>query len=195
MKKMYLAALLLGLLGVLAAVPASADTTLYSNGPGNYGLDAWTINYGNSVTDSFTISQDATILGATFDVWASPGDTLASVDWSIGISQYGGTVTTASTTGAFVETNAYGYNIYTESFSIPNLSLAAGTYWFTLQNAIVPGGDPIYWDENDGPSLGYSSSVGSIGDYDAANGYGTGLSGSETFTLTATPEPSSFLLL
>jgi hypothetical protein len=193
MKTTNLAVLFLGLLGVVAAVPASAET-IYSNGPGNYGVGAWTINSGNSVTDSFTLSQDAVINGATFDIWAPSGDTLTSVDWSIGTSQYGGTTTTVDPTGTFVETIADGYeifDIYTESFSISDLSLAAGNYWFTLQNATVPGGnDPIYWDENDGPSVGYSTQVGSIGAYE-----GTGLSGSETFTITATPEPSSFLLL
>ena len=40
--------------------------------------------------------------------------------------------------------------------------LNAGTYWVNLQNAVVNTGDPVYWDENSGPSLASESSVGTI---------------------------------
>ena len=39
----------------LAAAPATADT-LYDNGPYNGTTDAWAINFGQSVSDSFTLS-------------------------------------------------------------------------------------------------------------------------------------------
>lgn len=184
MKKATLAVLSFALVGAIASVPASAGT-LYSNGPGNYTVDAWTLNYGYVVTDSFTIAANSTATSATFDVWAFPGDTLSSVDWSIGSSPYSGATTTAAASGAFIETNGYGYDIYTETISLGSLDLSAGTYYFTLQNANVPNGDPIYWDENDGPSTAYESATGQIG--------------SETFTIDNSspviPEPSSLLLM
>ena len=189
MKKTGLAVLSLALAGAMASIPASAGT-LYSNGAGNYGINAWTIgpaSYGFSVSDSFTISANSTATSATFDVWVFPGDTVSSVDWSIGGTAFGGTATTAATTGTFIENNAFGYDIYTETISLGSLDLSAGTYWLTLENGVASFGDPVYWDENDGPSSAFDSSEGAIG--------------SETFTIDGTssgpviPEPSSLLLM
>jgi len=68
------------------------------------------------------------------------------------------------------------------------------TYWLNLQNAAVPSGDPVYWDENSGkgcggsgcPSQASESSVGTIASEDFTI---TGSGGSGT-----TPEPSSIML-
>ena len=70
----------------------------------------------------------------------------------------------------FISTNQYGYNIDKISASGLNLNLDTGTFWFNLQNASVPSGDPVYWDENSGvgcgspgcPSQAQESSVGTI---------------------------------
>jgi hypothetical protein len=178
--------LFLGLLGAAAAVPASADSTLYTNGAPNYTNDAWTINDGFSTTDSFTLSVNSTVTGFTFDVWLNSGDTLSSVDWSIGGTPYGGTPATATTSSTFIETNGFPLDVYAVTVTGLNDSLAAGSYYLTFQNAVVSIPlDGAYWEENDGPSLAQNSEAGAIG--------------SETFTIqgisTATPEPSSFLLL
>ncbi|HEY1902449.1 MAG TPA: PEP-CTERM sorting domain-containing protein [Terracidiphilus sp.] len=199
MKKIALAVLSLALVGAIASVPASAGT-VYSSGPANNNFDAWTINFGFSVSDSFTLTSTATITGATFDVWAFPGDSLSSVDWSIGTTAFGGTAATATTSGVLSGSNSDGFVTGTESFSIPTLTLGPGTYYFTLQNASAPDGDPIYWDENDGSSTGYENSIGSIGDNQCNENGNCGLSGGETFSLDGTsgpvvPEPSSLLLL
>jgi hypothetical protein len=72
------------------------------------------------------------------------------------------------------------------------MTLAAGTYYFTLQNAVTGDGNPAYWDINNGPSVAFENTIGNV------NGnLGPG-SNSDTFSITgsaATPEPSSFLLL
>jgi hypothetical protein len=186
---MGLAVLFLSLVGALAVVPASADTTLYNNtGPTSNGGDttygAFTLDYGYVVTDSFTLSQSSTVTSANFLIWVISGDTLSSVDWSIGTSAYGGTPATA-TTLSLGQTNSgvYGrYNIFDESISIPGLSLGAGTYWFTLQNAVASNGDLAYWDISNGPSSAVHSTIGTVP--------------SETFQILGpVPEPSSFLLL
>jgi hypothetical protein len=211
MKRAFFSALFLGLLGAIAAVPASADLLVYNSGPGNFGTSAlgagaWTISEYNSVdytvSNWFTLPGNSTISGATFGVWLTTGDSLSSVDWAFddttvyGNDQGSGT---AGTTGTPVGTPSGGFSYYTESFSLPDLSLPAGTYYFTLSNALASNGDAAYWDENDGSSIGYAAGFGSIGAYDCKNSYGCGLSGGETFTLegttTITPEPSSFLLL
>ena len=191
MKKAILGVLFLFLIGTMAAVPAFAGT-LSTNGPANDNFEAWSIS-GYAVSDSFTISTTSTVTGATFDAWLYPGDTLSSVGWSIGTSPFGGTSATVITTGVFDFTNGSGYDVYTESITIPSLVLANGTYWFSLQNAIGPNGDGAFWDINNGPSVAWESLYGNV------NGKLELGSNSETFQImgntTVTPEPGSFLLL
>ena len=77
-----------------------------------------------------------------------------------------------------------------------NLSPTYGTtYWLNLQNATVPSGDPVYWDENSGagcggsgcPSSASESALGTIPSEAFTIGGGSSTSGS-------TPEPSSIML-
>lgn len=205
-KSPILAALILGLAGLIAPVPASADQLLYSNGPGTVS-SAYLISDGVAVTDSFTLSQDSTVTGADFTVWIldganGPAETLSTVDYAITTAPLGGTTEasgTVSPVGSFFEYLDGDWYIYEESFSIPSLSLSAGTYWFELQNALpAPRSNfEVSWNDNNGPSAAVSSSYGSLNDY---NGPGTN---SEAFDIygtvgtgnSATPEPSSFLLL
>jgi hypothetical protein len=198
MKRAVLAVVFLSLVG---AVPAVADSTVYSSGPGNYNFNAWAINYPRWVSNEFTLTQAETITGFTFDVWADPGDSLSSVEYSIGNSPNGTdeATGTANTSGVFEDLNSRDYEIYTESASIPSVSLAAGTYYFTIQDAVGTTADQIFWDQNDGSSIGYTTGGGSISSYDCNVFKNCGLSGGETFTLTAasvstTPEPNSLLL-
>jgi len=179
----------------LASIPAWAG---YDNGPINGTTDAWTINFGYIVSDTFT-GDGNSITGFAFGVWEFPGDVLSSVDWSITSGENSGTVFgsgTASGSGIsdkFISTNQFGYNIDQITVTGLNVSTTSGTtYWLNLQNAAVPSGDPVFWDENSGtgcggngcPSKASESSVGTIA--------------SEAFTITSgtgtTPEPSSIML-
>ena len=90
--------------------------------------------------------------------------------------------------------NGFGFNVCLEqSDSFNGPSLNAGTYWLNMQNAVVSSGDPVYWDENDGPSTAVDSSLGTIGSeaFTLLGGHGTGT----TSTTGTTPEPSSILLV
>ena len=182
----------------LAAVNAMADT-IYDNGPVNGTTDAWTINFGFVVSDSFTVASGSTITGLQFAAWLFPGDTLVSAEVSITSDEFGGTtyfdgVVNFNTDGppACQTRNQYGYNVCIETGAItPTLlsGIEGGTYWLNLQNAVVDNGDPVYWDENSGPSQASENSVGTIP--------------SESFTILGTgtsttggtvPEPSSIML-
>ena len=179
---------------LLAVAPVMADTTLYSNGPYNGTADAWTINFGFSVSDSISLAADPHVKSLSFVYWdASAGsqstDLLTTVDMALGSTPFGGTINTLSgVTNTFLTTNQFGYSLYQADFSFPAIPWSGAGY-MTLSNACSTSGcsvsNPIYWDENSGPSHAFENTLGSIP--------------SESFTLTGTPdtttpEPSSIIL-
>ena len=192
---------LLSLLALcLAVVPAMAAD--YNNGPVNGQVDAWTINFGFSVTDSVQLSGQVT--GLDFYAWVIPGDTITNVEVQFGSAAFGNNLYDGfvQLTQSNCSTNQFGYNVCMESgsFSGPNLS---GNAWLTLQNANVPSGDPVYWDENSGvgctspgcPSSAQENSIGTIpSEAFTVIGGGTTSTTSSTTTSGTTPEPSSILL-
>jgi PEP-CTERM motif-containing protein len=182
---------------ILAVVPAAADT-LYSNGPCNCDTDAWTINFGYEVSDSFLVANNSSIQDLHIVYWdASSTDVLTTVDMQIGSDSFtGNSHTLSGVTNTFLGINSYGYSIFQADYTFAGIPWS-GAGWVTLQNGCTTSGcsvsNPIYWDENSGigctspgcPSQASNNSVGSIP--------------SETFTLTGstggtTPEPSSIML-
>jgi len=183
---------------VLFLIVASAPSfgqVLYSNGPVNGTTDGWTINFGFAVSDNFTLSSPSPVTGVDFYAWTFPGDVLENAEVAITSSEFGGTTYSdqiVSFAQSACSANQYGYNVCLESSSgMTPVSLSGGTYWLNLENAVVNDGDPIFWDENSGPSMASQNSIGTIP--------------SESFTLNAScegagcgppsPEPSSILLL
>jgi len=166
--------------------------TIYSNGAISGTIDAWTINFGFVVSDTFTVGgSGGTVTGLSFGVWEDPGDVLLSAEVQITSAEDGGTVffdQVANFTQSGCSANQYGFNVCTETGSLNPVNLAAGTYWINLDNAVTEFGSPIFWDENDGPSLASQTSVGTIP--------------SESFTVLGTsttgggsvPEPGSIML-
>ncbi len=150
------------------------DQVSYENGPVNGTVDAWAINFGYIVSDSFTVGS-GTVTGFDIWVWEFPGD-VVQPPWT-GLLPATRTAErsmapappVADVTDPFISTNQYGYDIDKLSVSGLNVS-ASGTVWLNLQNATVPDGDPMYWDENSGigchsqgcPSQAYESAVGTI---------------------------------
>ena len=175
---------------MLAVAPAMAGT-LYSNGPYNGTTDAWTINFGFSVSDSFTVPSNSSSGGLSFVYCdASSSDVLTTVDMAIGSTSFGGTPQTLNgVNNNFLTTNQYGYFLYEATYNFVDIPWSGAGY-VTLSNACSTSGcsvsNPIYWDENSGPSSAYENTLGSIP--------------SEAFTLSGgccpppVPEPSSIML-
>jgi hypothetical protein len=172
----------------LASLPAKAD--VYDNGAPNGTINAWVINSGFVTSVTFTVGgSGASLTGMSFAAWLFPGDTLSTVEVSITSMEFGGTTyfeQTLNFAASNCAMNPFGFNMCTETASF-DLSLPGGTFWLNLQNATVPSGDPVYWDENGGPSQASETEVGTI--------Y------SEAFTINgsvngtgSTPEVSSILL-
>lgn len=186
------------LLALMLALPAAAQT-LYENGPINGETDAWTINFGFVLGDSFTVpGATSTVNGLTIGVWLYPGDVLESAEVSITDQPVFGGTTYFDQTVNFTQSNcflnSFAFNVCTETAAFDGPTLNGGTYWLNLSNAVVNNGDPAYWDENSGVGC-HSEGCPSEGN----NGFGT--LPSEAFTILgtpngtgSTPEPGSLLL-
>src|SRR5450432_182997 len=222
----HLTVLLPSLICAIAALPASADV-LYDNitpttnsSSGSYNVGAANINYGYSVTNSFTLSQSSVLNSAVVGLWISQKTgTLTSVDWAITTNPFGGVTEASGTATNMHSTLAVpvppyaadgNSNIYLETLSLPNLPLDTGTYWLQLGNAVDSAIDPrlnapgyVGWDD------AYTQGSGPIAYQFNLNGGGTNptytypsLSGTfqilgSTTPLTppsAVPVPSSVLL-
>ena len=143
---------------VLAAVPAFA--IYYDNGPINGTTDAWTINFGYVVSDTFFTGDGENVERLWFGVWEFPGDVLTSVDWSITTQENGGTTLGSGTASGHDLTDQVHFRQPIRLRHRPDFCVGGRSvidsytkYWLNLQNATVPSGDPVYWDENSGPSM------------------------------------------
>jgi hypothetical protein len=162
---------------MLAVAPAMADSTLYENGPLNGTTDAWTINFGFAVSNSFQLSNASGVQINSLDIWvwnANSDDLLSTVDAQFGSVSFGGTVHTFQQDGIhFGGTNQYGYDLEEYHFDFAGIPWN-GPGFITLSNACTNSGcsvsNPIYWDENSGvgctspgcPSTAYEKTIGSI---------------------------------
>lgn len=200
-------------LALFAALPALADTTLYDNsGPSTYNLEGWSVN--QEITNSFVLSQNSTVTGATVALWLATGDfgTDFPIDLTYEITSVpnpdivnetvtglpAGAITTdtlssAPSTSLFAR--EYGYVIDNVTFSIPSLALNADTtYWLEIDSVNTFYGIGAFWDQSDGLSTAYAGDIGPMTNISLGGG-------SETFQILGTedisdtPEPSSFLLL
>jgi len=170
----------------------------YDNGPINGTTDAWTINFGYIVSDTF-VAPDPYLDMFQFGVWEIPGDIMTSVGWSITSGENSGTVYGSGTAtkgdslrDAFISTNQYGYDIDLITVTMYATVTPGTQYWLNLFNATTPSGDPVYWDENSGKGCGGTGT----GCPSQASESGVGTIASEAFTIgwVPTPEPSSILL-
>ncbi len=183
----------------LAAVPAMAQGTIYDNGPINGEVDAFTINFGFEVSDTFHLANSATVSDLSFGAWVFPGDTVTSVEVAIGSSYFSNNlfdgIVNLTQSNCFA--NGFGFSVCQESGNFNGPNLSAGNYFLTLENATTNDGDPTYWDQNSGAGC-QSPGCPSQAEND------TGSIPSEAFTLSgssgttsttgSTPEPGSLIL-
>ena len=213
MKKLTVALFVVCLLAL--AGPAWAGV-VFNNYPINSTIQAFAINFGYSVSDSFTTDPGGDVVtGVNFGSWNVSGDDITAVDWMIGTTPFSSTGGGSGTAAAVTDTlqvslspNPDSYNIYSNSINLlGEPSLAPGTYYLTLENAVFPGGNQVYWDVNDG--AGIDAQQNQVGELSFTNCGGAGTVGGGTDTGTCaesfqilgvqgvysgTPEPGSLML-
>jgi hypothetical protein len=190
----------------LLSTPASAGV-LYDNGsPSGNTLPAgaWLISAGEMIADSFTLAETSTLTGVTVALWTPHLTTPGTLQWGISASpDYGsllGGGTFASLTNSLFcsagPTCGFGTrDVYSSSFSLPNIVLGPGTYWLTLQDASVlfEQNVVVYWDATNGPSQAWASGFGPLADI-TIQGTNYPGSNSESFQIlgdSSAPEPAS----
>jgi hypothetical protein len=167
-----------GVTNVGTIVVTACTGVIYENGPVNGTYNAYTIDYGFIVSNSF-VPSSSSLRNFDFYAWeSSPGDQMLAVQWSITDSPNAGTVygsgivASPNLTDTFLFPNGYGYSVDKISASGLNVGLTPGsTYYLNLQNATMASGNAAYWDANFGagcqsagcPSQAFSSGLyGSI---------------------------------
>jgi hypothetical protein len=143
------------------------DPVIYDNGPYNGTTDAWTINFGFATSDSFTCGGEFGCAVEDFHMvtWNIPGFVTTGVEIQLGSTSFGrdyDDLSVAPSGSTDLGSNQFGYELWRYDFTFPVSSVPTGTSWVTLSNATDSGGNPVYWDENSGPSTAYENSVGSI---------------------------------
>jgi hypothetical protein len=177
----------------LGATSAIAQNDIYDNGPTDGQTYAWTIDFGFAVSDTFSLSSASQVNGITFAAWLVGSDVLQTTEVAITSSEFGGTSyfdQTVSFTQSGCVLNQDSFNVCTEKGSFgTNVNLAAGTYWLTLENADTNTlNDPVYWDQNSGPSLASENAEGTIPSESFT------IEGSSASSTGSTPEPGSLVL-
>jgi uncharacterized repeat protein (TIGR03803 family) len=159
---------------LLRRLPGGGNGIAHDNGPVNGEVDAWTINFGFSVSDTIQVNLNPPLTGTGIQFWAwlEPGDTVTSVEVQIGSSGYFSNnlfdePVSLSQSSCFI--NGFGFNVCLVSGNFTLFSLS-GNDWITLANASTVEGNPVYWDENSGvgcmsqgcPSQAQENSIGTI---------------------------------
>lgn len=176
---------------LLFTIPASAGT-VFDAYPINGNIEGRTIGPpGFGITNPFTLPNPATLTGVNFGAWLDPGATITNIGWLLGTSAFGSDIASGYATPIshtfFASSLFNDYDIDSVSFTFPDVNVAAGSYWLTLQSVAATGGGWVYWD--------VTSNTGS------AIQSGSGWTGANAFQIlgnsaaAAAPEPASFLLL
>lgn len=183
--------LMSGLVGAVLSLLAtqSQATVLAEVGPLTGGNGGYTISDGTAVSTQFTLTQEATITGVNFGLWTNVGETVSLVDFGIATlpNVYLVSGTASVTTGAPDQSFGFGFYDVREANIGFGATLAAGTYYLILQNAVVTGGQ-AYWNIVQGNSNPTTQNC--CGTIDGVSYQILG-----DYTVSGVPEPSTWAMM
>lgn len=194
---------LLLLLFLVPTVPATASV-IFDNYPINGTINALTMSglfdgTPISASDSFTLGSSDIVNGVNFGVWIKPSTTFSEVNWSITSEPlgagvlYGFGVGTPVSATVIPDPGLGSTTLASATFSFADLSLAAGTYYLTLQGS-------AFWDINNAPGIdAWETAFGDLSApgvcSDITQGAASGTCAESFQILGSTPEPSTWMLL
>lgn len=147
------------LAATFALAGAATAAPLFSTGQirGEYANGAFGLGSDFYVSSAFQLNADSRVTAVDLGTWHNvelPLDLQSlSYDWSIGTTFFGSEIASATGVGytstylrETVPLSVYG--VYDTSIDLPDLELAAGTYYLTLHASTV-GGVQALWDGQD----------------------------------------------
>jgi len=164
---------------------------LYSNGPDTGTIGAWPVNFGQSVSNSFTLEADSIVTDVVSSIWAADDrNPPQTAKWEITTEPFGGEVLASggSILGLITYTDGRLYTRWTMEIQNMNARLPCGTYYLQVYDVITAWRTWAFWGESNGigctspgcPSTAYFDPA-------LANGYGlTRPIGSEAFEIIGT---------
>jgi hypothetical protein len=150
------------------SLPAAGQQVLYDNGTdGNVGY--YRVNFGAAVSNSFTLSQGASLSQVTFTVYCVNDENQPfRVKWSITTEPFGGTVKAEGFARLVELGNIYPtkfeFYAWPVGFALPNVTLPPGTYYLQVQDVITRWNTFAFWAQSgSGESEGYYQRIGGNG--------------------------------
>jgi len=156
------------ILPLLFAATAVGQQTLYNNGPdGDVGY--YHVNFGSVVTNSFELSQAATISSVILTLYDVDDRNVPQyLKWTVTTEPLGGDVKGSG----FVGLNRlqppyltkFLFFAWQMSFSVPDLALPPGTYYLQIQDVVTQWDTWAFWAQSAaGSSQAYYEAVGQNG--------------------------------
>lgn len=193
----------------LLTIPAWADV-IYSAGAinGNIYADSFYTPAGWTLSQPFTVGSDSVVTDLSdVGIWIFGGYSFQSLTWTISTGADGSgaiatdTVSSPASSTQLTPASDYGYSgqadVYSMSFSVPDVLLTSGTYYLTLSNGATncncsSADESLYWDRNDVDNTGVAYFSGNpdfadVGWAFQVDGYSAGTS--------PVPEPSDLILV
>jgi hypothetical protein len=138
---------------------------LVQNGPFSGKVKGWNVSLAHTVTNSVLLVKETTL--TTFEVllWSQLWDVQPlNEHLSIGTTPFGTDIFSGLLGVGWISQGVTpsGYQLQAMIYTLPGLTLPAGTYWFSLFGFEVTVNGPTLWDQNSGWAMAESSDAGSI---------------------------------
>lgn len=159
---------LAAVLGIVFAMPAHGQETLYNNGP-DTDVGYYHVNFGSVVANSFQLTQPAAITNVELTLYDVDDRNMPQyLKWTITTEPFGGTVIATGFTHLTELEPPYVtqflFFAWKMGFSVPSLSLPAGTYYLQIQDVVTEWDSWAFWAETSGgSSQGYYEAIGPAG--------------------------------
>lgn len=126
---------------------------VFSSGPSDITTGGYNTSGGFIVSNAFTLGAQTHLTDIVIGAAVSLGRSVASISWSLGDAFFGNSVA-SGVANSFASTHlgVYSgtYDVFNLAFDIPDIDLAAGTYYLTIAGTAA--GSSVFW-QGTGPGI------------------------------------------